>query len=107
MRQATRALLLATAAAAALAAPGARAAELGPAQVAALAGNCAACHGPDGRSPGPVPALAGRPEDYLRGRLAAFRTDQAPGTTVMGRIAKGFSDEELDALARHFAAVKD
>lgn len=108
MRQ-SRVLLLVAAVSAA--APGvvggARAAEPGPAEIAVLAGGCANCHGPEGRSPGPMPVIAGQPEDYLRERLAAFRSDQVPGTTMMNRIAKGFTEDELAALARHFAAVKE
>jgi cytochrome subunit of sulfide dehydrogenase len=68
-----------------------------------LAGGCATCHGPDGRSPGEIPAIAGVPAEVLEGQLLAFRADEVPGTTVMTRIAKGFSPDELKALAAHFA----
>jgi len=75
--------------------------------VTVLAGACANCHGTDGRSPGGIPSIAGRPESILSSQLKAFKSDTPPtNTTVMDRLAKGFSDEELDALARHFSQIK-
>lgn len=75
--------------------------------VTILAGACANCHGTDGRSPGGMPSLAGRPESALKAQLLAFKSDTPPvGTTVMNRLAKGYTDEELAALARHFSQIK-
>jgi cytochrome c553 len=71
---------------------------------ALLAGGCANCHGPGGRSPGSIPGIAGVPAAVLEAQLLAFRGDQIPGTTVMNRIAKGFSEAELKALAAWYAA---
>ncbi|WP_445158319.1 c-type cytochrome [Halomonas sp. E14] len=75
------------------------------AQLEVMAGSCANCHGTDGRLAGIVPAIAGRPAAALESRLLAFKHGQATDTTIMDRIAKGFTDEELGALARHFAAI--
>jgi sulfide dehydrogenase cytochrome subunit len=70
-----------------------------------LAGSCAACHGTDGQSPGSIPAIAGiSAEDMVR-LLQAYRSGEATGT-VMNRIARGFTDEEIIALAAHFAALR-
>jgi len=75
--------------------------------VTVLAGACANCHGTDGRSPGAIPSLAGRPESILLGHLQAFRSETPPvGTTIMDRLTKGFSDEQIEALARHFSQIK-
>jgi len=68
-----------------------------------LAGGCANCHGPGGRSPGPIPPIAGVPAAVLEAQLLAFRADQVPGTTIMGRLTKGFSEAELKAVAAWFA----
>lgn len=77
-----------------------------PAEVVVLAGPCASCHGPDGRSPGPIVSIAGRPETVLLEQLKAFRSDNPPpGTTVMNRLAKGYTDEQLAALATHFSKI--
>lgn len=74
--------------------------------VTILAGACANCHGTDGRSPGGIPSLAGRPEAVLRAQMLAFKSDSPPaGTTIMNRLAKGYSEAEIDALARHFSAL--
>ena len=75
--------------------------------VTVLAGSCANCHGTDGRSPGIVPPIAGRPENVLRTQLKAFKAETPPpGTTIMNRLAKGYSDEQIDALAKYFSQVK-
>lgn len=75
-------------------------------QTAVLAGSCASCHGTDGHSPGSIPPIAGRPEAVLRAQLEAFKAGQPADATVMTRIAKGFSDEQIEALARHFSSIK-
>lgn len=75
--------------------------------VTILAGACANCHGTDGRSPGGMPSLAGRPESVLKAQLLAFKSETPPaGTTIMNRLAKGYTDDELAALATHFSNVK-
>jgi cytochrome subunit of sulfide dehydrogenase len=38
--------------------------------------------------------------------MQAFKSGQLPGT-VMGRIAKGFSDDEIKAIAAWYGAQKD
>lgn len=74
-------------------------------QVALMASSCANCHGTDGKLAGAIPAIANRPAGVLEAQLLAFKQDQQPNTTVMNRIAKGFSDEELKALAEYFAHI--
>lgn len=77
-----------------------------PAEIVVLAGPCANCHGPDGRSPGQIVSLAGRPQAVLLQQLQAFKSDNPPpGTTVMNRLAKGYSDEQLVALAGYFSKI--
>jgi sulfide dehydrogenase cytochrome subunit len=72
-----------------------------PAAAAAPAGAsaCTGCHG----AAGSVAALDGRPPAELIAAMAAFRTGERPAT-VMGRIAKGFSDAEVRAIADWFGA---
>ena len=82
------------------------AAAQSPADVVVLAGPCASCHGTDGRSPGPIVSIAGRPAALLLDQLKAFKSDTPPaGTTVMGRLAKGYTDEQLASLAAHFSKI--
>jgi cytochrome subunit of sulfide dehydrogenase len=79
--------------------------NLSPAGVRALAANCAQCHGTDGHpAPGSTLApLAGRARRELVAQLAAFKAGTARAT-VMDQLAKGYSDEEIGALADYFAA---
>ncbi|MGR2741063.1 c-type cytochrome [Billgrantia sp. Q4P2] len=74
-------------------------------QTSLMAAACANCHGTDGRLVGSVPTIAGRPAAVLEARLLAFKHDEVSDTTIMDRIAKGFTDEELAALAGHFSAI--
>ena len=71
-----------------------------------LASACAICHGTDGRGDGKaLPPLAGMPRDHPASQMRAFRDGQRPAT-VMHQIAKGYTDEQIDALAAYFAAQK-
>ncbi len=70
---------------------------------AMLAGTCAACHGTNGSSVGVMPTIAGSSQDYFIETMQAFRSGERE-STVMGRVAKGYSDEELKAMAGYFAA---
>ncbi len=76
-------------------------------RASAIAMTCANCHGTDGRleSTG-IPSIAGKPEIVLRSQLLAFQRDEYPGATVMPRLVKGYTEEELAAVARYFAALK-
>jgi sulfide dehydrogenase cytochrome subunit len=72
---------------------------------AMLANPCAGCHGTDGASPGPIPPIKGLPSSYIISVMKAFKTDQRKGT-VMNRIAKGYTDEEITLMAKHFEATR-
>ncbi len=71
----------------------------------ALAFPCMACHGPEGNSQGDIPSLNGRSFDYLKSNLLAFKQRQRRGV-IMNRIARGYSDEQIEVLARYFSALK-
>lgn len=69
-----------------------------------LASGCGGCHGLTGGGYGALPAIAGRtPNEFMQAMLE-FKADRRRGT-AMNRIAKGFTDEELMVLARHFAEI--
>ncbi len=72
-----------------------------------LAASCAACHGADGRTVGmEVPSLAGMPEVELAERLRALAAGDQAGR-LMHQLVKGYTDEELEAIARVFAAAEE
>ena len=88
------------------AAPAVTAAALPPPSAAALAGSCSACHGPNGVSYGPAtPTLAGINKDYFVETMQAFKSGKRHAT-VMGRIAKGYSDDEIKSMAGYFQSRK-
>jgi len=69
-----------------------------------LGDTCAGCHGTDGVSVGPAtPNIAGLSETYFTDTMLAFKSGDKPGT-VMGRIAKGYSEEEIKLMAGYFAS---
>jgi cytochrome c553 len=53
-----------------------------------------------------VPRLAGRNPADLVAAMEGFKSGQL-ASTVMGRIAKGFSDEEIKAIAAWYGAQKE
>jgi cytochrome subunit of sulfide dehydrogenase len=65
--------------------------------------SCSGCHGPSGHSAGPIPSIYGRSAASLAETLRAFRDGTRP-STVMIRISKGYTDDEIDAVAREIAA---
>jgi sulfide dehydrogenase cytochrome subunit len=72
---------------------------------AAMADACASCHGPDGRSEGAIPSLAGMPADAFVAKMEAFRNGESEAT-IMDRIAPGFSQAETRRLADYFANLR-
>ena len=66
-----------------------------------LADMCAACHGPDGNSPGSIPSIASLNAEVMRAFLLGFREGDIEAT-IMGRLTRGLTDAELEDLARHF-----
>ncbi len=68
-----------------------------------LGNMCAGCHGTRGKSAEPMPIIAGQPEEYLAKTMKSYRSGRRP-STIMGRLARGYSDEEVDAMASFFAS---
>lgn len=80
--------------------PALHAAEVSRAQM--LVNSCAGCHGPEGHSPGAIPAIAGKSADFIERALKQFRAGER-SATVMDRHAKGYTDEEISLIADYFA----
>lgn len=97
--------------------------------VSVLAGNCVGCHGVDGVSRGPAtPSIAGMSKVYFVNAMLSYKygkdlekieaaakklkidPDDVEGherlATVMDRMAKGYSDEEIGVLADYFAGKR-
>ena len=82
-------------------------AQAADASASMLADTCNGCHGPDGVSQGPAaPTIAGMNKFYLVESMKAYKMGTNRPSTIMQRIAKGYSDSEIDAIAGYFAAKK-
>ena len=68
-----------------------------------LANTCAGCHGPNGSSMGPAtPTIAGISKDYFIETMEEYISGERPAT-VMSRIAKGYTKEEIKLMAEYFS----
>ncbi len=92
-----------------------------------LSNTCLGCHGPEGISEGPAtPTISGMSELYIIGAMLAYKygddedkVDEiiesdpdfedveyfARASTVMDRIAQGYSEEEIKLIAKYFAEL--
>ncbi len=89
--------LLATIAAGLLAGGPAAADETAP---RLLASQCMSCHNP--APDNSIPSLADADYEHIKQMMLAYKTDAVP-STIMGRLAKGYTDAEIEALAAELA----
>jgi sulfide dehydrogenase cytochrome subunit len=67
---------------------------------------CAGCHGTNGGSAGlTMPSLASQSKTAIVDAMKKFKSGERP-STVMGRLAKGYSDADFDAMAGFFSKQK-
>ena len=74
-------------------------------QVRSWAAACSNCHGTNGVAQPGMESLAGASKDDLLKKMLDFKNGRKPAT-VMHQLAKGYSDEQLEALAKYFANQK-
>lgn len=70
-----------------------------PTRAQTLALACSGCHSDQS---GAIASLAGYSEDMLTESLSRYKTE-ADGTTVMHRLARGYSDEDIAAIALYLS----
>jgi cytochrome subunit of sulfide dehydrogenase len=68
--------------------------------------SCSGCHPASPAVDSPVPRLVGRDPSEIVTAMQAFRAGSRPAT-VMDRIAKGFSDDEISAIAAWYHEQRD
>lgn len=69
-----------------------------------LSNTCAGCHGTNGASAGgPMPSIAGLSTRYISQALNDYKSGKRP-STIMGRIARGYSELEIQAIASHLGS---
>ncbi|MFZ2507820.1 MAG: c-type cytochrome [Steroidobacteraceae bacterium] len=71
----------------------------------ALSFACTTCHGPTGLGSRSVPKIRGLDSKDLEQSMKGFRSGEEQ-QTIMGRIAQGYSIEELELLAQYFAKTE-
>jgi cytochrome c553 len=67
---------------------------------------CSGCHPAGSGVDTPVKRLRGQDAAQIVAAVQEFRSGKRPAT-VMDRIAKGFTDDEIRAIAAWYAAQKD
>ena len=68
-----------------------------------LSNTCVGCHGPNGNSVGPAsPTIAGISTEFFMEAMEEYKSGVRP-STIMGRIAKGYSEEEFQLMAGYFS----
>jgi sulfide dehydrogenase cytochrome subunit len=73
---------------------------------AMLSNACAGCHGTHGGSAGPtMPSLAGQSKTAIVEAMNKFKSGERP-STIMGRLAKGYSDDQIAMIGDFFSMQK-
>ena len=67
--------------------------------------SCTSCHGTYGISPGTIPTIYGKSREYIIKTMKEFRNGERD-STVMKRIAKGYSDREIILIANYFQVLQ-
>lgn len=62
--------------------------------------SCYACHNAGGSN---TPTLVGYPPELIVSQMKAFRDGTRPGT-IMNRLAKGYTDEQIEAMGRYWSS---
>lgn len=73
-------------------------------QVKVWAAACANCHGTNGQSQPGMESLAGKDKAELAQKMLDFKAGRKPAT-IMHQLSKGYTDEQIQQLAEHFAAL--
>ena len=81
------------------------AATVASAEPPAGAASCTGCHPASARVTSPVPRLGGLDRAAIVKAMQDFRSGLRTGT-VMDRIVKGFTDDEIQAIAAWYATQR-
>jgi sulfide dehydrogenase cytochrome subunit len=70
---------------------------------ALLIGGCQGCHGVSGQGGSGIPSIKGtHSRDEFIALMRSFSANEKPAT-VMGRISRGYTPEQIALLAAHYA----
>lgn len=79
--------------------------SMDPLQLRSLAASCANCHGTMGIAEPGNESLAGANKEDMLKKMMDFKTGKKPAT-IMHQLSKGYTDEQLSALAGYFSSLK-
>ncbi len=68
----------------------------------ALAEQCGGCHGTGGASPGSIPSIGQKTSDFIKKSMMESKAGVKINTaenTLMSRIAKGYTDQQIGLIA--------
>jgi cytochrome c553 len=74
-------------------------------QVRSWAAGCSNCHGTNGNAQPGMESLAGANKDEMVKKMLDFKAGRKPAT-IMHQLSKGYTDEQIVAIAGYFAAQK-
>lgn len=81
-----------------------RSSDISGGEALAVEAGCVACHGTNGVGTGPTfPNINGQHAGYLYDQLKRYRSGERVNV-IMNQQVKQLSNEELDLLARYYAA---
>lgn len=75
-------------------------------KVEAMAHSCFACHGVNGRGSGKIPELNDLDKEDIVESLIGFKSGEEKAT-IMHHLSTGYSDKEIEMLAKYFADLKN
>lgn len=93
-------------AAALVAVSGLAQAQVDPLHARAWAASCSSCHGTEGRAVPGMISLAGVPKEAAIQKMMDYKAGRIPQATIMHQIAKGYTDEQIAAIAAYFETQK-
>lgn len=70
-----------------------------------VASTCLSCHGPNGKSLGAIPSIAGLEKGYFVKVMQEFKSGTRQ-STVMKKHASGYTDAEFEQLGEYFSKIK-
>jgi sulfide dehydrogenase cytochrome subunit len=77
-----------------------------PPSAAMLSNACAGCHGTNGGSAGlTMPSLAGQSKEAIVDAMTKYKSGERK-STIMGRLAKGYTAADIDAMGDFFSKQK-
>lgn len=71
---------------------------------AILASACTGCHGTQREQGQLIPVLAGRRAESLERQMLGYRDNKRSGT-LMPRLLKAYSDQQISELAKYFSTL--